>query len=86
MFCYWQNNKVLKISNTEFRAFDNCCPHNGSQNSWSYSNNEFTCGTHGNSFNIDGSDVKDCNSGATSGGLKKYDASLSGDTLTVTTS
>ncbi len=61
---------ILKISNTEFRAFDNCCPHNGSQNSWSYSNNEFTCGTHGNSFNIDGSDVKDCNSGATSGGLK----------------
>ena len=39
-----------------------------------------------NSFNVDGSDVKDCNSGATSGGLKTYDASLSGDTLTVTTS
>ena len=77
---------ILKISNTEFRAFDNCCPHNGSKNSWSYSNDQFTCGTHGNSFNIDGSDVKDCNSGATSGGLKKYDASLSGDTLTVTTS
>ena len=77
---------ILKISNTEFRAFDNCCPHNGSKNSWSYSNNEFTCGTHGNNFNIDGNDVKDCNSGATSGGLKTYDASLSGDTLTVTTS
>jgi len=77
---------ILKISNTEFRAFDNCCPHNGSKNSWSYSNDQFTCGTHGNSFNIDGSNVKDCNSGATSGGLKKYDASLSGDTLTVTTS
>ena len=23
---------VLKISNSEFRAFDNCCPHNGSKN------------------------------------------------------
>ena len=22
---------VLKISNTEFRAFDNCCPHNGAK-------------------------------------------------------
>ena len=77
---------ILKISNTAYRAFDNCCPHNGSKNSWSYSNDQFTCGTHGNSFNIDGNDVKDCNSVATSGGLKKYDASLSGDTLTVTTS
>ena len=28
---------VLKISNSEFRAFDNCCPHNGSKNAWSYS-------------------------------------------------
>ena len=35
---------------------------------------------------VDGNDVKDCNSGATSGGLKRYNATLSGDTLTVTTS
>ena len=27
------NLLVLKISNTEFRAFDNCCPHSGSKNS-----------------------------------------------------
>ena len=76
---------VLKISNTEFRAFDNCCPHNGSKNAWSYTNEQFKCGTHGNSFSTDGNDLKDCNSGATSGGLKRYTATLSGDTLTVTT-
>jgi len=77
---------VLKISDTQFRAFDNCCPHNGSKDSWSYSNEQFKCASHGNSFSIDGNDVKDCNSGATSGGLKRYNATLSGDTLTVTTS
>jgi len=77
---------VLKISDTQFRAFDNCCPHNGSKDSWSYSNEQFICASHGNSFSIDGNDVKDCNSGATSGGLKRYNATLSGDTLTVTTS
>jgi len=77
---------VLKISDTQFRAFDNCCPHNGSKNSWSYSNEEFQCASHGNRYSIDGNDVKDCNSGATSGGLKRYNVTLSGDTLTVTTS
>ena len=76
---------VLKISNTEFRAFDNCCPHNGAKDDWSYTNEQFKCGRHGNSFSIDGNEIKDCNSGATSGGLKRYTATLSGDTLTVTT-
>ena len=37
-------------------------------------------------FSIDGNDVKSCNSGSTSGGLKRYTSSLSGDTLTVTKS
>ena len=76
---------ILKISNTEFRAFDNCCPHNGAKDDWSYTNEQFKCGRHGNSFSIDGNEIKDCNSGATSGGLKRYTATLSGDTLTVTT-
>ena len=75
---------VLKISNSEFRAFNNCCPHNGSKNAWSYSNEKFQCATHGNSFSIDGNDAKDCNSGSTSGGLKRYTSSLAGDTLTIT--
>ena len=63
---------VLKISNTEFRAFDNCCPHNGAKDDWSYTNEQFKCGTHGNSFLLMEMMLKDCNSGSTSGGLKRY--------------
>jgi Rieske Fe-S protein len=80
------NLLVLKISNSEFRAFDNCCPHQGARNNWTFSNDQFKCNNHGNSFNIDGNDEKSCNSGSTTGGLKRYTASLSGDTLTITTS
>lgn len=80
------NLLVLKISNSEFRAFDNCCPHQGARNNWTFSNEQFKCNNHGNSFNIDGNDEKSCNSGSTTGGLKRYTASLSGDTLTITTS
>ena len=76
---------ILKISANEYRAFDNCCPHNGVRNKWSFGDDKFTCGEHGNSFSIDGSDVKACGSGSTSGGLKRYTASLNGEVLTITT-
>ena len=77
---------LLKISSSEFRAFDNCCPHSGSRDDWSYSNQEFTCGSHGNKFGIDGNNVVNCGSSATSGDLKIYSTSLAGDSLTITTS
>ena len=77
---------LLKISSSEFRAFDNCCPHSGTKNDWSYSNQEFTCGSHGNKFGIDGNNVVNCGSSATSGDLKTYSTSLAGDSLTITTS
>ena len=77
---------ILKISNSEFKAFDNCCPHSGTKNDWSYSNQEFTCGTHGNSFGIDGNNIVNCGSAATSGDLKNYTTSLDGDSLSITTS
>ena len=76
---------VLKIGSNEFRAFDNCCPHNGTRNKWGFGNDKFTCGEHGNSFSIDGNNIKSCNSGSTSGGLKRYTTSLNGQTLTITT-
>ena len=76
---------ILKISDNEYRAFDNCCPHSGVRNKWSYGDSKFTCGEHGNSFSTDGNDVKACGSGSTSGGLKRYTASLNGDVLTITT-
>jgi Rieske Fe-S protein len=77
---------VLKISNSEFRAFDNCCPHSGSKNAWSYANEEFKCNTHGNTYGIDGNNTVNCGSASTSGDLKTYSTSLNNDTLTVTTS
>jgi cytochrome b6-f complex iron-sulfur subunit len=73
---------VLRISNTSFRAFNNCCPHQGTKNQWSYSNNSFRCADHGNSFSIDGT-ASSCNSGATSGALKSYEATLNGTTLNI---
>ena len=76
---------ILKISDNEYRAFDNCCPHSGVRNKWSFGDDKFTCGEHGNSFSVDGNDVKACGSGATSGGLKRYTASLNGEVLTITT-
>ena len=77
---------ILKISSSEFRAFDNCCPHSGTKNDWSYSNEEFTCGTHGNKFGIEGNNVVNCGSASRSGDLKTYTTSLAGDSLTITTS
>ena len=77
---------LLKISSSEFRAFDNCCPHSGSRDDWSYSNQEFTCASHGNKFGIDGNNVVNCGSAATLGDLKTYSTSLVGDSLTITTS
>ena len=77
---------LLKLSSSEFRAFDNCCPHSGTKNDWSYSNQEFTCGSHGNKFGIDGNNIVNCGSAATSGDLKNYSTSLAGDSLTITTS
>ena len=77
---------LLKISSSGFRAFDNCCPHSGSKDDWSYSNQEFTCGSHGNKFGIDGNNIVICGSAATSGDLKTYSTSVDGDILTITTS
>ena len=77
---------ILKISDSEFRAFDNCCPHSGTKNNWSYSNEEFTCGTHGNKFGIGGNNIVNCGSASQSGDLKIYSTSLTGDSLTITTS
>ena len=79
---------LLKISNTNYRAFDNCCPHSGTKNAWSYTNEKFKCATHGNSYGIDGNNIVNCGSASTTGDLKVYSSSLSlnSETLTITTS
>ena len=73
---------VLRISENSVRAFDNCCPHQGTKNAWSYSNQSFKCASHGNQFSIDGTTAS-CDSGATSGALTSYQSTLSGDLLTI---
>jgi phenylpropionate dioxygenase-like ring-hydroxylating dioxygenase large terminal subunit len=73
---------VLRISNTSFRAFSNCCPHQGTKNQWSYTNSKFRCGDHGNSYDLDGT-ISSCNSGKNSGALTSYEATLNGNTLNI---
>ena len=68
-----ENMLLLRITSTEIRAFSNVCPHQGSQNSWSYNNSKFRCASHGRSFED-----------SCSGGLTCYTATLQGSTLTVT--
>ena len=73
---------LLRVNSDTIRAFDNCCPHQGTRNQWSYANNTFSCANHGNSFGI-GNDEAGCNSGATSGDLVNFNSSIAGNTLTV---
>jgi nitrite reductase/ring-hydroxylating ferredoxin subunit len=73
---------LLRVNENTIRAFDNCCPHQGTKTQWSYNSNVFNCANHGNNFGID-SNTKNCDSGATSGDLKSFSASISGETLTV---
>ena len=64
---------LLRISETEIRAFSNVCPHQGTQNKWSHSNSKFTCSQHGRSFDDSCSSSLIC-----------YTAKIEGETLTVT--
>ena len=75
---------LLRLSATEIAAYDNCCPHRGTDNLWSYANGVWTCGNHGNSYSDDGNNVESCNSGATSGGLKTYATELNNNTIVIT--
>ena len=64
---------LLRISETEIRAFSNVCPHQGTQNKWSHGNGKFSCSQHGKSFD------DTCSSSLTC-----YTATIAGETLTVT--
>lgn len=79
------DNYVLLLRKTEedFKAFSNCCPHLGTSNRWSYSNGNFRCANHGNSFGTGSGFVANFSSNSTSGNLKQYDTSLNQDILKV---
>ena len=74
---------LLRTGENQVLAFDNCCPHQGSRQSWSFSENKWTCSSHGNSYGIDGEDVVSCDSNSRSGGLKSYPTSINGNVLTI---
>lgn len=77
---------LLRTSATQVLAFDNCCPHAGTSNRWTFSNssNRFTCGNHGNSYGTSEGGTANCSSGATSGNLARYTTTLNENQLVVT--
>ena len=77
---------LLRTSATQVLAFDNCCPHAGTSNAWTFSatSSRFTCGNHGNSYGTSQGGTANCSSGATSGNLARYTTTLNGNQLIVT--
>ncbi|MEY3854086.1 MAG: hypothetical protein RIS68_100 [Bacteroidota bacterium] len=75
---------LLRKDETNLLALDNCCPHLGSRNQWSYAANKFTCANHGNSYGIGTGQIANCNSNSAFGNLKAYKTSLYKDLLTIT--
>lgn len=65
-------------------AFDNCCPHRGTRNQWTYNNNRFKCNNHGNSFGTSTGSTAFCNSNSNGGNLLQYGTALYKDLLKIT--
>lgn len=74
---------LLRKSETSVLAFDNCCPHVGTKNQWSFQNNKFRCANHGNSFGIESGQIRNCSSNSQFGNLRAYKTSLYKDLLVV---
>ena len=74
---------ILRKSEDLFQTFSNCCPHSGTSNRWSYSQGNFRCANHGNSYGTNNANTVRCGSGRTSGNLKQYNTSLNQDILTI---
>jgi nitrite reductase/ring-hydroxylating ferredoxin subunit len=74
---------LLRQSDTSLLAFDNCCPHLGSKNQWTFQSNKFKCNNHGNSFGIDSGQTAYCSSNSAYGNLRSFKSSLYKDLLTV---
>jgi len=78
------NNKlILRKDEKSVLVFDNCCPHLGSRNRWSFVAGKFRCSNHGNSFGIGDSNYSLCSSGVTKGNLKQFPAALLNKIITI---
>lgn len=73
-----QNVLILK-SNGAYRAYTNCCPHEGTRDRWSYSSakNNFVCGNHDKSYKAD------CKTAGSGGVLNCYPTELSNRELKI---
>jgi len=67
----------LRTSSSNIQAYTNVCPHEGTQNQWIKSGNNFRCENHGRSYS-----TEDCSPSAE---LTCYSTSINGDTLEVST-
>ena len=74
---------LLRKSDTILVAFDNCCPHLGTRDQWSFQNNKFRCANHGNSFGIESGQIRNCSSNSQFGNLRSFKTSLYKDLLLV---
>jgi nitrite reductase/ring-hydroxylating ferredoxin subunit len=74
---------LLRKTDETVLAYSNCCPHLGTSNRWSYSNESFRCTNHGNSYGTGSGFIANCSSNNTSGNLKQYTTLLNQDILTV---
>jgi nitrite reductase/ring-hydroxylating ferredoxin subunit len=74
---------LLRQSDTSLLAFDNCCPHLGSKNQWSFQSNKFKCANHGYSYGIESVQTANCSSNSNYGNLRSFKTLLYKDLLTV---
>lgn len=74
---------ILRKDATSVMAFDNCCPHQGTINRWSFNGKDFRCNNHGNTYGTGTGSVANCNSNTVMGNLKQYQATLEGSIITI---
>jgi nitrite reductase/ring-hydroxylating ferredoxin subunit len=67
-----ENLLLVRISDSEIRAFNNSCPHQGTRDKWSFDGSDFECGQHGNTY-----------SNSCGGSLRCYITKLDGTILTI---
>lgn len=70
---------IVNIGDNTFNALTSVCTHDSCDNSWTFTNNVFTCTCHGSRFGTDGAVLN----GPASRPLASFPTELNGNTLTV---
>lgn len=76
------SNILIVNVDGNIRAFTSVCTHSGCNDSWSYSNSQFTCICHGSKFNNKGEVVQ----GPASSNLAEYSVSTDDNIVEITIS